>query len=135
VTPVLVDTGFLISLFRPGRLSGAAARYIREHRHPLLTASPVVVETCFGLSNTQKCELLSWLGRGGMSVADLPAAAYPLVEHVLRKYADQELDLADAALVWLANESGARSILTVDRTDFSVLRLTGGRPLELIDWY
>lgn len=62
-------------------------------------------------------------------------SAYAQLELTLRKYADQEIDFVDAALVWLANETGARHNLTVDKTDFSILRLKGGKRFELIDWY
>ena len=44
------------------------------------------------------------------------------------------MDLADAALVWLAGESGLRRILTVDERDFGVYRLKGGKRFEVIPW-
>lgn len=44
------------------------------------------------------------------------------------------MDLADAALVWLAGESGLRHILTVDERDFGVYRLKGGKRFEVIPW-
>jgi predicted nucleic acid-binding protein len=53
----------------------------------------------------------------------------------LDKYADQDIDFADAALVWLANRMGERSILTVDTTDFSIYRLKGSKRFEVISWY
>ncbi|AUB79607.1 hypothetical protein [Candidatus Thiodictyon syntrophicum] len=62
-------------------------------------------------------------------------SSYPDLAAYIRKYADQDIDFADAALVWLASQSGQRSILTVDETDFQVYRLQGGHPFELIRWY
>lgn len=133
--PVLVDTGFLIGLFDPtDSAAQAASRYLRDHHHPLLTAFPVVVETCFFLAPSEKIHLLTWVSRGGLAVADVPLAAYPHIESTLRKFADRDLDLADAALVWLASHSGSRQILTVDRADFQLFRLKGGRRFDLIDW-
>jgi predicted nucleic acid-binding protein len=136
MTPVLVDTGFLVALFKPaGILTGSAARYLREHKHPLATVSATVVETCFFLNPMMKAEFLAWIRCGGISVFDVPMSAYAQLELTLRKYSDQEIDFVDAALVWLANESRARRILTVDRTDFNLLRLKGGKRFELIDWF
>ncbi len=43
-------------------------------------------------------------------------------------------DLADAALIWLADASGQIRILTVDARDFSVYRLKRGRRFEQIAW-
>lgn len=136
MTPVLVDTGFLVALFDPADvLAAPATRYLQQHQHPLATVSAAIVETCFFLRPMLKADLLTWIRRGGVLVADIPVSAYAQLELTLRKYADQEIDFADAALVWLANETGARRILTVDQTDFGILRLKGGRRFELIDWY
>jgi hypothetical protein len=136
MTPILADTGFLVALFDPlDALAAPAARYLREHRHPLAATSATVVEVCFFLSSSSKADLLTWIRRGGVSVADVPVAAYAQLELTLRKYADQKIDFADAALIWLAGESGARQILTVDRKDFSVFRLKGGKRFTLINWF
>jgi len=136
MTPVLVDTGFLVALFKPaGALTEPAARYLEEHKHPLATVSAAVVETCFFLRPTLKAELLAWIRHGGISVFDVPVSAYAQLELTIRKYADRDIDFVDAALVWLANGKGTRRILTVDKTDFSVLRLKDGKRFELIDWF
>ena len=37
------------------------------------------------------------------------------------------MDLADASLVWLADRTGATDILTLDKRDFGVYRLSGGQ--------
>jgi predicted nucleic acid-binding protein len=41
------------------------------------------------------------------------------------------MDLADASLYWLATETGVTQILTVDVTDFSRYRLSGGKAFTL----
>lgn len=133
--PVIADTGFLVCLFLKDDLHREAAkRYLAAHKHPLVTVAPVVVETCFFLRPQLKIELLTWIRRGAMSVAEVPPDAYPAIELTLRKYADREIDIADAALIWLANETGVRQILTMDRSDFSAFGLKGGRRFELIEW-
>ena len=135
MTTVLVDTGFLVALFDPAdALASHAATYLKEHRHPLATTTAVIVETCFFLAPDAKADLLAWTRRGGMAVLEVPVAAYAQLEATLRKYSDQEIDLADATLLWLAGETGAARILTVDRTDFAIFRLKGGKRFEIIDW-
>ena len=134
--PALTDTGFLVGLFKPSDILAAAATlYIRQHRHPLLTVSPVIVETCFFLPPAEKINLLTWIRRGGLSVVDTPVSVYPQFELTMRKYADRNVDIADAALVWLAHETGIRQILTADRRDFLTFRLAGGRKFDLIEWF
>jgi len=67
-------------------------------------------------------------------VVEVPVQSYPDLAANIRKYADQDIDFADASLVWLADQTGLRRILTVDVADFSTLRLKNGKRFELIDW-
>ena len=136
MTPVLVDSSFLVALFDPtDRLAAPAARYMEAHKHPIATVSAAVVETCFFLSARLKGDMLTWIRRGGISIVEVPVNAYAQIELTLRRYSDHDIDFVDAALVWLGNESGARKLLTADETDFRILRLRGGRHFELIAWY
>ena len=132
---MLADTGFLVALFKHReRLNAQARSYLTANRHALLTVAPVIVETSFFLGADEKGSLLEWVQRGGIEVVDWPAAAYAQTATIIAKYADRDIDLADAALIWLALRSGTQAILTVDRRDFSVYRLKGNRGFELIDW-
>jgi predicted nucleic acid-binding protein len=136
VTSILVDTGFLVSLFRPAdRLRAQARECLLANRRPLLTAAPVIVETCFFLDATGKGRLLEWAQRGAVAVAEVPVSSYAEIGTIIRKYADRRTDFADATLVWLANNTGMRDILTVDEADFSVYRLKGGKRFALVKWF
>ena len=64
----------------------------------------------------------------------MPVEAYPALTKTIAKYANRDVDFADAALVWLAGETGLRRILTVDEHDFEVYRLKGGKRFEIIPW-
>lgn len=133
---LLVDTGFLVALYiRRDGLHPKAIHFLRDNRLPLLTVAPVVTETCYFLDIAGKRELLDWVYRGGVEVADLPVSAYPQLAGYLRQYADRDLDFTDAALLWLADALQEKRILTVDRTDFSIFRLSGGGAFHLVDWY
>lgn len=66
---------------------------------------------------------------------EVPVSAYAQLELTLTRYADQDIDFVDAALLWLAIETEAHRILTVDRGDFAHMRLKGGQRFELIDWF
>jgi predicted nucleic acid-binding protein len=135
VTGTLVDTGFLIALFsRRDRLHRAACDHLRAHTYPLATVAPVIVETSFFLSARGKADLLESILRGGLAVAELPPDAYREIKTIVLKYADRDIDFADAALIWFAGVSGCRSVLTVDERDFSVYRLKGNRRFEVIEW-
>ena len=131
-----MDTGFLVALFHPAdRLAPSARAYLKKHRHPLATVAPVIVETCFFLSAREKADLLTWAQRGGIAVLEAPVDCYPALGAIIARHAERDIDLADAALIWLANASGQNCILTVDERDFSAYRLKQGRRFELLNWY
>lgn len=132
----MVDTGFLVALYLRGdSLHEQAVQFLQNSRAPLLTASPVVVDACHFLNTRGKVELLRWIEKGGLSVAELPIDAYPALAAHLEKYADLEIDLADAALIWLAELVGEFQILTVDQRDFGTFRMKGRKRFELVRWY
>ena len=80
-------------------------------------------------------DLLRWLGAGAIAV-------YPFAQDELSDFADlmhrytqaprSEMDLADASLVWLAEQTGVTRIMTLDVRDFSRYRLADGRAFEIL---
>ena len=67
---------------------------------------------------------------GGLNVAELGGSALALMAGWMRQYGDLPMDLADASLLWVAQEHGLRRIATLDRRDFGIYRLPGGESLE-----
>ncbi|HXV12368.1 MAG TPA: PIN domain-containing protein [Burkholderiales bacterium] len=135
MSSVIVDTGFLVAYGRAGDpLHAKADLFVKHFDGDLVTVAAVIVETCFFLNARAKQRLLGWAHEGSIAVVDVPVVAYQDLATTLAKYAGREVDFADAALIWLAEETGFREILTVDETDFSVFRLKGGKRFQLIDW-
>ena len=132
---ILVDTGFLVALGRAGDpLHGAAAAYLESCTVPLVTVTAVVVETCHFLGLQARRQLLAWLAEGGPAVVEVPPEAYPELSATMQRYRERDIDIADAALVWLAEQTGHRSILTVDEKDFRLFRLKGRGRFQLVEW-
>jgi len=131
---LLADTGFLVAIARRSdpRHSGAL-KFSERFEGQLVTASPIIVEACHFLTPQSRFELLDSVGQR-LVVVEVPVQSYPDLAANIRKYADQDIDFADASLVWLADQTGLRRILTVDVADFSTLRLKNGKRFELIDW-
>jgi uncharacterized protein len=73
-----------------------------------------------------QADLLLWLHEGAMRerirIASLQMEDLPGLSTMMRKYAERPMDLADASLVWLANNTGVTDIITIDRADFAVYR-------------
>lgn len=132
---LLVDTGFMVALFRRrDRLRAAARNFLSSSKAPLVTIAPVIVETCFFLDAEEKQNLLEWVRRGAVDVREMPVDAYPKVSWLIGKYADRDPDFTDMALLWLAQTGACHRVLTVDVADFSVYRGKAGKTLDLPQW-
>jgi uncharacterized protein len=62
----------------------------------------------------------------------LNAADLPPIAAILKQYQSLGPQLADAALVHLANREQTNRVFTLDRRDFSVFRDAQNRPFELL---
>ena len=79
------------------------------------------------LSDLPKAQEAVWemLARGVLQLLPLDLADVPRICELMGKYADRRMDLADAALVRVAEREDIRKIFPVDREDFSTYRLHG----------
>ncbi len=128
---VLADSGPLAALYnRRDRHHVHAVEYFRTHGAALRchTTWEVISEVMYFLdfSASAQGDFLDWLHhghlRGLMHIAALKPDDLPGLARMMRKYADRPMDLADASLVWLANQNGITDIITIDRADFAVYR-------------
>jgi predicted nucleic acid-binding protein len=62
---------------------------------------------------------------GPIRLAPLDDDDVPRLRELMAKYRDLPMDLADAALVHVAERDGYRRIFTLDRRDFEVYRVAG----------
>lgn len=130
------DSGFLVALgIESDPRHRAAREFLHNYIGKLLVPEPVITETCFFLSTAGKMRLLDWVRKLPRIVHSVPSFAYPDVGAILTRYANLDLDFTDAAIVWLADKTGCRSILTVDIRDFSAFRLAKGKRFELVEWF
>jgi len=102
----------------------AALKAVRE---PLVTVWPPVTEAMYLLGDLPRAQEAVWemLARGVLQLLPLDLSDVPRMRELMSKYADRPMDLADAALVRVAEREGIRKIFTVDREDFGVYRLHG----------
>jgi len=125
---ILVDAGPLAAFFdiadRHHARCVAALQGIKE---PLCTLWPPLTEAFHLLSDVPNGHDRLWqmIGRGAVSLLPLGLDDIPRIRELMEKYKDQEMDLADAALIRVAEREGIDKIFTLDRRDFSVYRLHG----------
>ena len=71
-------------------------------------------------------EVLRELSSGAWELADVGVAELELTTSIIEKYSDQDIGVADASMVVLADRYQTRTIVTLDRRHFEVLRPIGG---------
>lgn len=130
---IIVDAGPLIALFRKrDRHHSRVKRFLSTNRAKLVSTLPVITEVCHFLNTDGKIALLTWIGRGGLSLQAVGTDDLPEVRTLIERYADREMDFADATLVWLAELINTLDVMTVDRQDFLVYRSRGGEAFNLV---
>jgi predicted nucleic acid-binding protein len=128
---VIVDTGPLIGWFDANDKYHPLARgFFAQYDGELLSTWPVLGEVCHLLPEHMVADCLRWVGRGGITVVDVPVAALLGLADRIDKYADLPMDLADASLIWLAESRGVLDVLTIDRRDFGIYRTARGKALR-----
>ena len=135
----LLDASAMVAAF--GAKQSAAARYhallrqAADERWSLSTTWPCVVEAAYLVSPPQRYTLLQWVGTGCVAVFPFAQEALQDLVPLMQRYTHEprtEMDLADASLVWLAEETGVTRIMTLDVRDFSRYRLSDGRAFEIL---
>ena len=69
--------------------------------------------------------------REDLVLAEASPASNRRAAHLMERYADRPMDLADATLVVLAEERGLSRIFTLDG-DFHIYRINGRKRFDLI---
>ena len=132
---ILVDAGPLIALVdADDRHHRACANSFADVREALGTVWPVLAEAVYQVSDVRGGSAAIWqlIERGAIRLLPLDEEDVPRIRELMEKYADLPMDLADAALVRVAERDGLRTIFTIDRRDFTVYRLKGGRRLAIL---
>lgn len=132
---ILVDAGPLVALVdADDQHHEECAETLKTLREPLATVWPPIVEAMYLLSDQPLAQEALWemLDRGAILLLPLDSSDLPRIREFMRKYSNRPMDLADAALLRVAEREGLRKIFTIDRRDFSVYRLHRRTRLTLI---
>lgn len=132
----LTDAGPLIALIDADEHEHEAClQALDELALPLVTTWPAFTEAMYllGRAGGIKGQQALWrlVHTDRLVVADLSPAALARSAHLMERYADRPMDLADATLVAYAEEHGHRTVFTLD-SDFRVYRFRGRQRFETV---
>ena len=134
MTPVLLDTGVIVSLLDRSEAShSACSDVISNLDAPLVTCEAVISESCYLLRRLQGASeaILDNVIAGIFQIPFQLSRESTEVKQILRRYRDQKIDFADACLINMANTFGTADVLTLDR-DFTIYRWGKNKPFRLL---
>lgn len=122
---VLIDAGPLVALLdRSDNQHQVAVATLKTIRDPLATVWPAVVEAMYLLDFSWPAQEGLWemLETRAVGLLSLDETDVPRMKQLMEKYRDLPMDLADAALVCVAERENIARIFTLDQRDFGVYR-------------
>ncbi len=132
---VLADTGPIVAILsRRDQCHRTCVEALRDLPGPLFTCWPVITDAAWLLRHdpTAVQQLLHSLDTGFLELLPLATADAKPIAAILKKYRDIQIQLADAALVHLADRNALDTIFTLDQRDFSVYRLPKGKSFRIL---
>lgn len=122
---ILVDTGPLVALIHEDDNEHPTCKEIfLTLNESLGTVWPVLTEAMNLLSFSWQAQTALWemIESGAVELLALDRGDVERMKELMRKYRDLPMDLADAALVRVAERERIRRIFTLDRRDFQIYR-------------
>ena len=122
---VLVDTGPLVALLdRSDPYHLSCQETFSSLNDTLVTVWAVVTEVISMLRGYWQAQDALWemIQSGAVQILALGSDDIPRIRELMHKYRDLPMDLADGALVRVAERERLRRIFTLDRRDFQVYR-------------
>jgi len=107
---------------------------LKKIREPLGTVWPAITEAMYllGFSSNAQDALWRLLEGDAVKILPLDATDLPRMRELMRKYRDLPMDLADAALVRVAERERVSRVFTIDRRDFELYRPRGIRRFTVL---
>lgn len=129
---LIIDTSFFIALAKPSDLHHSKAKKLAKLycKRKWVTTWPVITELSHLLPTHTFLALMEDQQKGLFHIFSLSDKDIPTILDLMKKYRDQEIDLADLSLIILADQMEQGSILSFDRNDFSFLKWRGSHPFE-----
>lgn len=133
-TGVLIDTGPLVAMLSADDQHHASCvAAARSLSGPFFTIRPVVTEAAYLLRHRPAAvdTLLSRLAMRELQLVNLTSNDVAPIRTIATRYSDQGFDLADSALMYVAERDDIRMVFTVDRRHFSMFRTKQGGTLTI----
>ena len=135
ISRVLVDTGPLVAILsKRDQHHARCIKALQEIEPPLLTVWPVMTEALWLLRSSPSAiqGLVKSFDGKRLGLLSMDESSLEWLGRFLGRYRNIGAQLADAALMYLAEHQDFETIFTLDRRDFSVYRMRGSGTVRII---
>ncbi len=134
---MIVDTSALLAFFDTDEPDhGAVAAVVETATEPLVISPYVLAELDYlvgsRLGVSAELAVLRELAGGAWDLAAFGTEDLAEARTVVERYADQSIGLADASIVILAARYQTRTVVTLDRRHFGVVRPIDGGTFRIL---
>ena len=132
---ILIDAGPFIAIANPDDPAHSAAlETLGTCDAPLVSTWPVLAEAAWILRSQPSAvyEMMRGFISGVFQLRHLDSESLVWIAKFLQKYESNRAQLADASLMYIAEQEKIEAIFTLDRRDFSVYRTSRNRALKIV---
>lgn len=124
---VLLDSGFLFAALNSSEAEHPATiAALKSIREPIVFPIPAVTEVAYliarDIGTDSAADFISSLSTTELSLEAPTSEDYTRAAELLRQYADANLDFVDALIAAIAERLNIKTLLTLDRRDFQLIR-------------
>ena len=123
----ILDTGPWVALIdRSESKHTECVQWLKNFSGRLYSTEAVLTEVLYILnfSITAQCAALDFVLESVVEIVPVSTTSLKKTKNLMKKYADLPMDFADATIVCLATDTGMQNIVTFDKKDFSIYKLS-----------
>ena len=123
----ILDTGPWVALIdRSESRHAECVQWLKDFSGRLYSTEAVLTEVLYILnfSITAQCAALDFVLESVVEIVPASTKSLKKTKNLMKKYADLPMDFADATIVCLATDTGMQNIVTFDKKDFAIYKLS-----------
>ena len=123
----ILDTGPWVALIdRSESRHAECVQWLKNFSGRLYSTEAVLTEVLYLLnfSIIAQCAALDFILESVVEIVPANTKSLKKTKSLMKKYADLPMDFADATIVCLATDAGIQNIVTFDKKDFAIYKLS-----------
>ena len=131
----ILDTGPWVALIdRSESRHAECVQWLKNFSGRLYSTEAVLTEVLYLLNFyiIAQCAALDFILESVVEIVPANTKSLKKTKSLMKKYADLPMDFADATIVCLATDTGIQNIVTFDKKDFAIYKLSKTKSFTII---